>query len=218
MSVVELSAPPSIFGRIVTGYDVEQAVLAVLQRWSGTYLAELERQHGLTACDLARVRGWVLSPSFDKWPEDQVPGVLVVSTGLVPPPIRHADGAYTARWSVELGVICSARTQQLSREHAMLYLAAHKAIIAQRPSLEGFANGVMWMNEQYTALGFDDSRSLYAATASFAIEVRDVLTSLAGPVTPDDPPVDECAPFAPWPTVETTDVDVENYPPPTPLP
>jgi hypothetical protein len=217
VSVVELSAPPSIFGRIVTGYDVEQAVLAVLQRWSSTYIAELERQHGITACSIARVRGWSLAPSFDKWPEDQVPGVLVVSTGAAAP-IRHGDGTYRATWAVELGCVVSAQTQQLSRELAMLMLSAHKAIIVQRPSLEGFADGTRWLAESYTALPFDDTRSLYAASATLAIDVEDVLTSLAGPVTPDNPPADPCAPFAPWPTVETVDVEVDNYPPPTSLP
>jgi hypothetical protein len=187
-------------------------VLAVLKRWSGTYIAEVERQHSFTAGELQRVRGWVLAPSFDKWPEDQVPGVLVVCTGLVPPPLKTGDGYYRARWNVQVGVLCSARTQQQSHEQAMLMLAAHKAIIAQHPSLEGVANGVQWIDEQYDALAYDDVRSLYAGTVTFAIEIADVLNTLDGPVTPSEPLVPETDP---WPLdhdVETVVVEVDNYP------
>lgn len=200
----------TIFGRIVTGYDVEQSVLAVLQEWSSTYLAELERQHGIPDCSIARVRGWQLSPSFDKWPEDQVPGVLVVSTGVPSQPVRHGDGTYRATWSIEVGAICSARTQQLSHELAMLTLAAHKTILVQRPSLGGFAAGTKWLSERYDQLAYDDTRSMYAASAMLAVEVPDVLVSLAGPVTPDAPPVDECAPLPLWPEVTTVATIVDH--------
>ncbi len=193
-------------------------MLPVLREWSDTYIAEVERQHSIEAGSLARVRGWVLSPTFDKWPEDQVPGVLIVSTGVAATPQRHGEGMYRATWSIELGCIASARTQQLAHEQAMLMLAAHKAILVQRPSLEGFAAGTRWMSERYDPLSYDDTRSLYAATATFAVDVENVLFSLAGPVTPDVPPADATLPFAPWPEVDTILVDVESHPPPDQLP
>ena len=215
MSLVETS---TIFGRIVSGYDVEQWVLALLKRWSSTYLSEVERQHGYSAGTLQRVRGWVLAPSFEKWPEDQIPGVLVVSPGLVPPPTRDGDGNYRARWRVDLGCLCSARTQQQSHEQAQLFLAAHKAIVAQRPSLEGHADGVTWLDESYSVLDYDDTRSLYAGYATLTVEVDDVLTTLAGPVTPDDPLPLDTDPWPLWPEAVTVDVDVDNVPVDQPLP
>jgi hypothetical protein len=77
-------------GAVVTGRDVELAALALLQRWSGTYLAEMERQSGRAPASLPRVRGWATAADFETWPEDQVPRVLLVSPGLLGPPM--ADG------------------------------------------------------------------------------------------------------------------------------
>lgn len=215
MSLVDTE---TIFGRIVTGYDVEQWVLALLVRWSSTYIAELERQHGYQAGALSRVRGWAYGPTFDKWPEDQLPGVLVVCPGVVPPPDRDGDGVYRARWNVQIGCCCSANTQQKSHELAQMYVAAHKAIVAHRPSLEGHAESARWLDESYDPLDYDETRSLYAGYATFSIEVDDVLTTLAGPITPDDPLPDPLEPWPLYPTVQTHDETVEHYPPPQPLP
>ena len=208
MSLVETE---TIFGRIVTGYDVEQWVLALCRKWFGTYLAEAERQHGYAACTFPRIRGWVVSSSFDKWPEDQLPGALVISNGIVAPPRLAGDGVYRAQWRVEVGVCCSGRTESESRELTELYLAALNAVIVQHPSLEGHANGVSWLELTYTPLDFDSTRSLYAGSSVFAVEVDDVVTTGAGPAAPE-PGTDECAPWDPWPLVDTVDVDVENYP------
>lgn len=206
----------TLYERIVTGNDVEQWVVALLKKWSCNYLVELERQHGYEPGTLPGVRGWALGPTFDKWPEDQIPGVLVVSPGLVPPPTRDGYGVYRARWRIDVGCICSARTQQQSHEQAMLFVAAHKAIVVQHPSLEGWATGMQWLDESYDPLTFDDTRSLYAGYASFAIEVDDVLTSLAGPTgDPHEPCTD---PWSPEVVVETVDVEIDNYTIDEPLP
>lgn len=207
MSLVET---PTIFGRMLTAHDVEQWVLTFLRRWSGTYIAEAERQHGYTAGDLQRVRGWGVTPSFDKWPEDQLPAVLVVSPGLIPPPVRAGDGVWRATWRIEIGCICSARTREKSHELAALYVQAHTDAIVQHPSLEGHAAGVDWLDLTLNQLDFDDTRSLYAGTSVFAVEVDNVVTDFGGPATPNDPLEPETDPWPLWPTVETVDVDVEH--------
>jgi hypothetical protein len=197
---MSVTAPASIFGPLVTGHDVEQAVLSTLRKWSGTYIAEAEDAHGITRCSLERVRAWVIGPTLDKWPEDQLPAVVIASPGLAPPPRRNGEGYYRATWRIELGVVCAARTQARSRELSALYLRAHMAIVAQKQSLESFADGVAWLDESYTQLDYDDVRSLYSGSAVFAIDVEDVLSTDAGPTEPD-PQADECVPWAPWPLV-----------------
>lgn len=211
-------ADETIFGRIITGFDVEQWVLALLKKWSGTYISEVERQHGYPAGTLQRVRGWGVAPSFDKWPEDQIPGVLVVSPGLVPPPVKVGTGRYRARWRVDVGAICSASTPTKSHEQAQMLIAAHKAIVIQRPSLEVGAIAADWVDEQYDPLTFDDTRSLYAGYASLAVEIDDVVSTSHGPTTPDDPRVPETDPWPPWQRVDTVDVDVLSVPVEQPLP
>jgi hypothetical protein len=217
---VTISADPSttIFGRIVTGDDVETWCLALFERWTSTYLAEVERQHGLAAGYWARPRAFVRVLSFDKWPEDQLPVVMLVSTGIATPPVRHGDGMLKASWLLGLGVLCSARGEQETHDMARHYIAAIRALVAQRPSLEGFAQGVKWLDESYTQLPYDDSRSLCSGQAIFQVDVDDVTTTLAGPVTPDDPLTPDTDPWAVWPLVQTHDETVTNTPADEPLP
>lgn len=210
---------PSIFGPIVSGGDVERWTLELLHTWFSTYLAEVERQHGYTGKDLPRPRGWALGPSFDKWPEDQLPGVLVSSRGTLDPPRRSGDGSFRARWAIEPGVVCSARTQAEAHDLACLYGAAVRDLLIQRPSLDGKAIGTVWLGENYDDLGYDDSRSLYACKELFAIEVDEVAYGDAGPVTPDDPlSPDDTVPWPPWQEVTTYEIEVGNTAADQPLP
>jgi hypothetical protein len=202
--------PTSIFGRIVSGDDVEQWCVDLFVRWMGTYLSEVERQHGLTAGSWARPRTFRRSLSLDKWPEDQLPAVVLVSTGLATPPVKAGDGKFRARWLMGLVVICSARTEELSHDMARHYCAAIRTLLEQRPSLDGYADGVQWLDESYNDLNFDDSRSLCTGRAVFAVEVDDVMSANSGPVTPDDPLSPDTDPWAPWPTVETVEIVVEQ--------
>lgn len=204
MSAIE----PSIFGRIVSGSDVETWCWQTLRTWIGTYLAEVERQAGITAGSMQRPRGFVTSPSLDKWPEDQLPALLVISIGLSEPPLRSGDGRFRARWDMGLACIVSARKQEEARSLAMLYMAALRALFVQRPSLGGNAAGTVWTGESYESLDFDDVRTLMAGIASFTVEVADVVTANAGPLRPDVPLTPDTEPWDDWPTVESVEVHV----------
>ncbi len=217
-----LDVPPpgyeTVFARILTGDDVERWVIDTLWTWSGTYLAEVERQHNLAAGALQRPRAWLVAPSWDKWPEDQVPAVVVQSVGLAEPASREGRGAYRARWQVGVGCIVSARTQAETHRMAQLYVAAHRALLIQRPSLGGRAEGVVWQDEDYTQLVYDDLRSLGMGAATFSVEVADVTSWGVGPTSPSEPLDPDTAPWPLWPTVQTHEETVEHTPPPEPLP
>jgi hypothetical protein len=199
----------SIFERLVTASDVEGWMTALLKRWAGTYLAEAERSHGYDVGSLARPRGYVRTPTFDKWNEDQLPTVCVISPGTVGPPKRDGRGRYRARWAISVGVIVSASTLDATHELAELYVAAFRQLVLQRPSLDGHANGVTWAEERYDELPFDDLRSLGVGQVAFEVEVENVVTSNAGPVTPDDPLEPDTDAWPPWARVRTHDVTVD---------
>lgn len=204
-----MSTAPSIFGRVVAGSDVEEACMGVLKRWTSTYLSEVERQHGLIAGAIPRPRSWTVAPSLDKYPEDQVPALLLISVGLQPPPSRDAGGVYRARWLMGLGIVFSARTQAESHRIAELYLSALRLTLLQRQSLDGFdSDGTDWLDEQYGPDAYDDARSLGWGTAQFTVEVADVATVYAGPTTPDAPLTDATLPWPDDPTVQTVAVEV----------
>jgi len=213
-----MATPESLFGRIVDGSDVEQWCLDTLKAWSSTYLAERERQKGLQAGTLQRVRAWVVTPTFDKWPEDQLPACLLISTGLAEPPMKSGDGVYRARFQMGLGCIVSARTELETHRLAQLYISAHRALLIQRPSLGGNAIGIVWQEENYDSLTYDDQRSLGAGQAIFTVEVDDVVSTGRGPNRPDIPLSPDTDPWPSDPVVQTHDEAVENYPPPATLP
>jgi hypothetical protein len=202
--------PDSIFGPIISGGDVEDWCFAVLQKWSCTYLAEVERQHDIPPGSLPPPKGWVPATSFAKWSEDQVPALILACTGMTEAPLKSGDGSYRARWLVRLQVLCSGRTQAIARRLAHLYVAAHANILTQRPSLEGHAAGVVWMGENYTLLEPDDVRSLSAGEALFQVEVDGVRFANAGPVTPSEPQAVCEEPWPPWTTANLVQIEVED--------
>lgn len=202
----------TIFGQIVSGDDVETWVVETLQKWLSTYLSEVERQHDLEAGVLQRPRSIVRTGGLDKFPEDQLPALLVISVGTSEDPLKEGTGAYRARWDVGAGCVVSARTMQETRVLAMHYGAALRALLVQRPSLDGHAAGTVWKSETYDDLDFDDGRSLAIAAVAFTVEVHDVVLANAGPTAPDAPLTPDTDPWPLDPIANEVDVVVESKP------
>lgn len=198
---------PTIFEPIVTGVMVEQWCVELAERWTSTYLSELERQTGTEPFYYARPRAYVRSISADKWPEDQTPAVIFQMDGVATPPAKDARGSYTMVFLVALRVLAAAATEQAANELAQTLIGAQRALFLQRPTLDGHAHGVSWLNEQPDGLSFDDLRTLSQLRAQLAIEVRDVVNEYGGPTKPDEP---SDAPWPAWPHVKTVDIDVIN--------
>lgn len=195
----------SVFGEIVTGRSIEEWCVQLAQRWISTYLSEIERQAGLERFHWQRPRAYVRTVSFDKWPEDQLPALMFVSSGIAAPPTRTGDGLYTVRWLMNVAALCSASTQQASHDMAHDLIAATEALFVQRPSLDGHADALDWLGVRVDDLGYDDgARSLSSAQALFSVEVRDVISAYAGPAAPDEPSDD---PWPNWATARTVEVN-----------
>jgi hypothetical protein len=210
----------SAIGPIVTGAEVEQAALDVLRRWSSTYLAHLEVQHGLEPGALPRLRAWTTAPEFEKWPEDQLPAVLLVSPGISEEPLPDGAGYYRVRFSLGVAVIVSAASLADTARLAKWYGAVMRTILLQHQSLEGFAGGITWVDENYDDVPSEDTRTLGASQSIFAVEVRGFARRWNGPATPfrlpgDDPdgPPSEPPPLGPMPDdpiIETVEVLTTN--------
>lgn len=175
-------------GEIITGRDVEMATLVFLRRWSGTYLAECERQKGYAPGALPRIRTYTTASDFEKWPEDQLPCVVLVSPGLAEEPLADGAGVYRCKFSVGVAVVVSAATMDETAALAKLYVAALRTAILQHQSLEGFATGIEWLDENYDDLPSIDTRSLGAGQLIFAVEVAGMARRWNGPKTPNEPP------------------------------
>jgi hypothetical protein len=199
-------------GDIMTGRDVELAMLTFLRRWGGTYLAECERQRGYGPGALPRVRAYTTAADFEKWPEDQLPCLLLVSPGLAEAPLADGAGSYRVKFSVGLAVIVSAATMDETAALSKLYVAAMRAAILQHQSLEGFASGVEWLDETYDDLPSVDTRSLGAGQCIFAVEVSGFARRWNGPKTPEEPPSPDYMPLPEDPYAERVRITTQPIP------
>lgn len=177
-----------VFGRIIDGGQVEDAVIATLQLWLPTYIAEVAAQNGLDRSAIPNIRSYHTVNSYDKWPEDQLPSLVVISGG-VPDDITVASGGvHRAQFAFGFAVFCSANTESNTARMAKRYAAAIRACFVQHQSLGGFARGVEWKGEVYDDVESVDSRSLASARGVYLVEVDDVVSSGKGPSEPEPKP------------------------------
>jgi hypothetical protein len=199
----------SIFGNIVDGDDVSNAVKAHLIRWMPTYLARLERKWELDAGSLPPIRGWEKTNEVRKWPETQLPAGIVVCTGTSGTIEVSGDGMMSAPFAVQTIVICSANTEENAQRNAKGYVACFREAIAQHPSLTpsdepAFAESATLLSEGYGPLpDQDEDRTLAAAGCVWSIRVPEVLNVRGGPKDPLEAPYGE----EPWPTVQEIEVE-----------
>lgn len=193
----------NVFGPMVDGDDVVEAVLATLRRWERDYLAEKERQEGLDPGALPRIQEWAGVGDRRYAPDLDPPSVLVVTAGLAQKPDREGDGTYSAWFAcafvVEVEV--NSRDQRQANRVAQWYCAAFRTLLLQQKDLGGFAAALEWSAEAYDELDVGEDADCRAqAGGSFLVRVGDVARDGAGPLEPssepvpdppDDPPIAE---------------------------
>jgi hypothetical protein len=217
--------PASVFGPIVSAFEVEHALAACARVWIRDYLAEMERQRLTPVEGMPPFRSIVAAAAPEKWPEDQLPALLIASPGLAETGARrglevHGDGGYVARWRVDCASEVSARGNRQAIRLARLYAAAVRALIVQQtlrvsrfvdaplPSLRR----IDWTGERYDLRDWTIDRTRCAGVVSFVVEVADVMTRGLGPREPMYPPTGPGEPPEPMlmPDVERARVDVSK--------
>lgn len=192
------------FGTVVTRIQIADAVKTVLQDWLPAYIAEIERQNDLTPQSLPMPRSYSTRTEVTKWGEEQTPAVVIVSPGLSGPPRRDGDGDWQAPWAIAVGVITSGSSQESVIENSSFYGAAVRACLLQRTPLPGVDGRLLWLDESYTDIPENDSRSLAAARIEFECLIPNAVGDMDGPAPNVEPPEDPYTEPADWPTVETT--------------
>lgn len=188
----------SVYGRIVTGTDIELAVEGTLKTFLPDYLSEVADQHGLGRNYLLMPASWNLSNEVDNWPEDQLPACIVVSPGLVDDPIREG-GKFDATWGVSVAWVVSSQDRRSTRELLQLYLGATRSLMLQHQSLPqwneelgkvqtGIATGIDWLDEGYDDVPIDSTRTLGAGRISLGIQVSNVTDVSKGIGNPSENP------------------------------
>jgi hypothetical protein len=182
----------SAFGPIFSAFEVDHAVATCVRAWVRDYLAELARQRGLDPEALPAFRSIVDSSEARRYPEDQLPALLVASTGVESRGGRlelNGDGFYTARFRVDCGAVVSARGNRHAVRLARYYAAAVRALLLQQlakprwSGLEGVRR-VDWVGERYQALDEASDRTQARGTTQLVVEVENVTNWAMGPDEP----------------------------------
>jgi hypothetical protein len=209
----------NVFGRAVSGAHVEAAIVDYLTKpdpdtggtWISTGLGEAERLHDLAPGSVQRPLGIVTASQFEKWPEDQLPVVVVIAPGLARPPVRKGRGALTMTWAVGVAGIVTDVDDVASRLMGQVYALAISIAVNGHKSLNGFASKTEQLDERYDDLDFDDGRTLGAGRCVFEITVEDARTTAGGPLKPLPEP-DVGTDPGPWPPVTDVSIDVTPKP------
>jgi hypothetical protein len=213
----------TIFGQVIDGSQVEDIVENFLQRWLPVYLAELAEQRALPRDTWLKTGpqgnwppSWSRKSQFDYTEETRLPSILILSAGLSGPPWKEGDGTYHATWMIGVAALVSAKDQETTDALAKRYGAAVRWLFIQHPSLEDAnVEGTTWEDEAYDDIGVVQNRTLASVRLVFSVQLKNVASSLDGPVLPDDPPPDPTTPYEDWPILEDIDhvhIDVKETP------
>jgi len=207
----------SAFGPLVSAADVEDHLQAVLERWYPSYLYEVERHVGIQPGTLPPLRGWVRSSEVEKFPEDQLPTMMIGSPGLTDPPEADGGGYYSACWQVNLAIEIAAGPNRRALELARWYALATRACVLQQQQDPGIQSGINvvrvdWRDERYDTLESIDDRTVCVGRVEIALTAADVLQRGLGPLDPIIPPQPPDPESPTWPTAIDVHVDVSKEP------
>lgn len=207
----------SLFGTITSDDQVEDAVLAILSKWVPTYMAEVERQIGIDVGFYKRPITYTARTDFDHWPEEQLPMLMVIATGLEDDPPKDGYGKYRATFAVGVAGIVTSNERLYTRRYAFRLGAAVRGALVQHQSLDlalgGNVRGVKLVGGRNNELPTEDDRTIWATRQLFEIEVDDYISEGVGPLAPtSDPQPDPDDPWPDPPTINNPNVNLESIP------
>lgn len=180
-------------GTILTDDQVEDAVMFTLRKWFADKLSRIEEQLGLDVGYHKRPDTWVTRNDFEKFPEEMLPMVIVISAGLVDEPVKSGRYVFRAPWGIGVATVATSIDQETARRNAYRLGAAARASLVHNQSLDlglgGRVRGVKWLDSTNDELPPEGDRTIFVTKQVFAVEVDDVLTQSGGPSVPaGDPP------------------------------
>lgn len=200
----------SVFERIISDDQVEDATLETIRKWLHTYLAEKERQSGLQAGYYARPPGegsYTVRADFEKWPEEMLPIVTLIAPGITDDPTRQGRGQVDGKFDVGVTCVVESTDQVATRRYAYRMGAAIRALLTQKgleDQLDGTVRGVDFLGSRNNELPDPDGRTIWACRQLFVVDVAGIMTRVAGPTGPETP-IEPLDPVPDWPTVADRD-------------
>lgn len=207
-----------IFGAFIASWQLEQAVIAHLRAWMPDYLPYVYRQ-AKEILDKPALPAFPLPKSYtvvprepDKWKEDQLPAILVVSPGLTDRPTQDGADNYRATFDLGIAAIVSTGSEETSKLFADLYFAAASMICLDKPSLGSFAEGTTMESAENDWLTGERNRTLASTFGNFNVAVAGFREITGGPPDHLEDPSTDPGDFE---TPLTTELELEKEEIPT---
>ena len=198
----------SIFQPIFAAHSLELAVMQTLRDWMPTYLREIELQQSLPEGQIPPPKTYTTRNEFTTFPEDQMPICVVISPGLSGEPYTEGNGTISGWWSLGIGVLASAATEEDTNFLSKVYAAAVRAIMVQQSSLGGMCSSIEWVDESYDDIPTDvQERTIRAAQWIGRALIDNVVNRSAGPEVPPDP---ETQPGSTWTDIDSGSIIVQQ--------
>lgn len=193
------------WGPLVIATDVDEAVLAALQKWLPTYLIELGTERALGYI-LPKPNSYANTLDLDELMDHQLPAV-VVTTANTTKTVGGSNFIYQAVWTVTVSVIVRGRRPPESRKTAALFEGAiRRAFLHKCRQTAGPLNDPHWIGTRVAPVADSTGKGRYLAAG---IGTYNVSTDAAakGFGGPDVPNADGYVPPA---TVTDVSVSVES--------
>ncbi len=181
-----------VFGEIVTGADVDNAVLSTLHDLLGYYLDEVSAQAGVAP--ITHPRTWGSRQSTNRLTEDRYPSVTVVTQGVdLERSVDDDDEVVGGVWLASVVARVNAKGTDDARHLVMRYAAAIRQCITQHGMLGGRADWSEAVEETYDLEDDDSQRVVAACQVDFRVSMDRIGNRFGGPSGPP--------PWAPAPLV-----------------
>src|SRR4051812_3567694 len=96
MSLVTLpSDASSAFGPALVSTHFDETVEEMIRTWIDTYISEFEVREGLNRRTIDRPKSYNMAIDAEHWPEEALPGILIVSAAMPDAPERMGGGLYS---------------------------------------------------------------------------------------------------------------------------
>lgn len=209
-----MSVPDSSqFGPIFMSTEFDGMVEGFLQKWLDTYLSEVELRNGLDRRTVDRPKSYNATVSVEHWPEDRMPGILVVSAGFPDELQSLGDGLRGGWWHWVVVALLTGRDYDSTRKKVGIYQAALRTLLEKNGGMDGAVSETIITSEPMDYAPFE-GRDRTRGVAAFECQsfITAVVDSTPGPVDPDPPapPDDPSEPHPDWPIVQTVDVQVDR--------
>jgi hypothetical protein len=197
----------SLYGPLVTGHDIEQAIETTLRAYFPGDLGDLSaRLFEDNRRGIEPIRSWSTATTVDRYPEQQLPALIIVSTGTAEPPTQ-VDGRWSAWWDVGIAAITAGVDGALAARTAKWYAAVARRVLLQHPTLGGLAGGLTFTDESYDVVPFENGRTHAGAEVGVSVLVSDLVDAHAGPT---EPPADPWADPGDFPAADEVTMAVQR--------